>query len=444
MPFSSLPALLSRCFAALAAALDHRSAPRLLVLLVGALFARGRGTVTSWFRPAGITTDFRPAYRALAAAGRRAEGLAVRVLLLALGPLLTPCRRLVFAIDDTPTPRYGPGVEGAGLHHNPTPGPAGEPFVFGHVWVTLAARARHPRWGILARPLLSRLYIRAQDVPALAKDYCWRFRTKLALAAELIGWLVAWVRTWAEQIGVVADGGYAKKPLLKAAKAAAVTVVSRRRKDAALRTVPPQKRRPGQRGPRPTYGPRRIDLAKRAGQTRGWERLECVQYGAKRVKQVKTFLATWAPASGLLRVVLVKEARGWVAFLCTDPCAAAADILEVAADRGALEQALGDVKEVWGAGQQQVRHVYASVAAWHVCGWLYTLVEAWSWDRAEAELVDRVASPWDSPTRRPSHADKGKALQRQAVAGEIQAAVAAGADPGRFQELARRLFNLAA
>jgi hypothetical protein len=27
----------------------------------------------------------------------------------------------LFALDDTPTPRYGPCVEGAGLHHNPTP-----------------------------------------------------------------------------------------------------------------------------------------------------------------------------------------------------------------------------------------------------------------------------------------------------------------------------------
>jgi hypothetical protein len=29
-------------------------------------------------------------------------------------------------------------VQGAGIHHNPTPGPAGEKFVYGHIWVTLA------------------------------------------------------------------------------------------------------------------------------------------------------------------------------------------------------------------------------------------------------------------------------------------------------------------
>src|SRR4051794_21041670 len=65
MPFSHLPALLSSWFALLVTALDHRSAPRLALLLCGALFARGRRTVTSWFRAAGITDAFRPAYSAL-------------------------------------------------------------------------------------------------------------------------------------------------------------------------------------------------------------------------------------------------------------------------------------------------------------------------------------------------------------------------------------------
>ena len=46
----------------------------------------------------------------------------------------------------------------------------------------------------------------------------------------------------------------------------------------------------------------------------------------------------------------------------TDPEAGVVDILEAAADRGAIEQANKDVKEVWGAGQQQLRNLYANVA----------------------------------------------------------------------------------
>jgi hypothetical protein len=64
MSLLQLPALLSAWLTDIAAALDRRSAPRLLLLFVGALFAKGRRTVTSWFRVAGITTEFRHAYNA--------------------------------------------------------------------------------------------------------------------------------------------------------------------------------------------------------------------------------------------------------------------------------------------------------------------------------------------------------------------------------------------
>src|SRR5438105_1326487 len=195
MPLSHLPALLSAWFAQIVGGLDKRSAPRLFLLLRGALGARGRRTVTSWFRAAGITGAFRQAYNALWAAGRKESMLAYRLLAAVVRPLLArlPGERLLFAIDDTPTARYGPCVRGAGVHHNPSPGPAGERFVYGHLWVTLAWLARHPRWHTLALPLRALLYVRARDVPALAKDYPWAFRTKLELAVELARWLKFWL-----------------------------------------------------------------------------------------------------------------------------------------------------------------------------------------------------------------------------------------------------------
>src|SRR5438105_6548378 len=128
MSFSHLPPWLSGVFDRFAAWLDRRTALRLPVLLVGALLASGRRTATSWFRAAGITDDFRPAYHTIYAVGRRVDQLAITAWLTAR-PCLTTSRRLLLAIDDTPTPRYGPCVEGAGIHHNPTPGPAGEKFV---------------------------------------------------------------------------------------------------------------------------------------------------------------------------------------------------------------------------------------------------------------------------------------------------------------------------
>ena len=116
-------------FSILASALDRRSAPRLAKLLLGAVLARGRRTVTSWIRAVGLGPEFRPCYTAVAAAGKQADGIAARLVAEVVKPLIASDSRVTLAIDDTPTPRYGPHVQGAGVHHNPSPGPAGSPYV---------------------------------------------------------------------------------------------------------------------------------------------------------------------------------------------------------------------------------------------------------------------------------------------------------------------------
>jgi hypothetical protein len=223
----------------------------------------------------------------------------------------------------------------------------------------------------------------------------------------------------------VADGAYAKKDVLKEAKALGMTVVSRLRKDAALRTVPGP-RPAGKRGRSRIYGKGVVDLAKRAGRRRGWSCDVFDLYGGREEKRYKTFLATWRPAGDAIRVVLVDEPTGWRAYFCTDPEASVADILTTIADRFSLEITFRDVKEVVGAGKQQVRFVHASVGAFHVCLWTFTMTGAWAWKRSEEELVDRSASPWDSPLRRPSHADKRRAWRRALLGEEIRAALRPG------------------
>src|SRR6185295_10351098 len=129
--------------------LDARSAPRLACLFLGAVLARGRRTVTSWIRAAGLGSEFRPCYTTVAAAGKRTDRFAVRLVYEVVKPLLAGLNRLVLALDDTPTARYGPHVQGAGVHHNPTPGPAGSPYVYGHVFVVLGLLTVHPEWGVI-------------------------------------------------------------------------------------------------------------------------------------------------------------------------------------------------------------------------------------------------------------------------------------------------------
>src|SRR5262245_60015123 len=105
-------------FSALASVLDPRSSPRLATLFLGALLARGRRTVTAWIRAAGLSADYRRCYTTLSAAGRRADAVAARLVETVARPLLAGATRVVLALDDTPTPRYGPHVQGAGVHHN--------------------------------------------------------------------------------------------------------------------------------------------------------------------------------------------------------------------------------------------------------------------------------------------------------------------------------------
>jgi len=112
----------------LAAALDGRCRWRLGILLLGVVWGSGRRVVAAWIRAAGLSDDYRVYYYFLQSVGRRWEAVGQEVLRLVLDRVLKDLPRIVFAIDDSPTKRFGPKVQGAGLHHDPTPGPAGHSF----------------------------------------------------------------------------------------------------------------------------------------------------------------------------------------------------------------------------------------------------------------------------------------------------------------------------
>jgi hypothetical protein len=190
LPF--LPLLWQDPRVSLASRLHQRHAGRLAILRLGALVAKGRRTVTSWIRAARVGRGWAAYYYFLAALGRRADVLAGLLLRIALRRL-APDGPLLFASDDRPTRRCGEHVQGAGVHHHPTPGPAAPKFHYGHVWVTLAWVVTHPLWGAIGLPLLGRLNIRHKDVPGIPRRLGWLFRTKLELAAVCAG-SSAWER----------------------------------------------------------------------------------------------------------------------------------------------------------------------------------------------------------------------------------------------------------
>lgn len=407
---------------ALSAPLHGRLAWRLTTVVAGILFASGRRTVSSWWRAARVGSGFRSYYYFLDSVGRKTKPIAAVLLRIVLDRI-DAGDRLVFALDDTPTKRYGPKVQGAGVHHNPTPGPAGSKFLFGHSWVTLSRVAHHARCGVIGLPLLGMLYVRKKDVPSLPVGAGVTFRTKLVMAAEMVTWLRSQLPSEAQPWAVV-DGGYTKREFLRPAMKAGFVVVARLRKDAALfdlpRVVPPDQKRG--RGRPPIYGKNRLSLAKRAGQTRGWTEVTVkTTTGRSVTKRFKTFLATWHPAGGVVRVVILKEDDGsWRPFLCTDVEASVEAIVQTVHDRWAIEQNYHDLKEVERIEQVQLRRAWANVGAFNLNLWVHTLIEVWAWGRPEASLSDRSDRPWDDASRRPSHADRRRALHRDLLTEEYQ------------------------
>jgi hypothetical protein len=428
----------------LAAGLHGRNRWRLSLIIMGIVFAHGRRTVTTWLRAVGIHDDFADYYYFLQPVGRKAKELGERLLGVLLVRLVSG-ERVLFAVDDSPTKRYGPCVQGAGIHHNPTPGPADQKFLYGHIWVTISLVLRHPLWHTIGLPLLGLLYVRAKDIGKIPAKYRWQFQTKLELAVRQMLRFAQLAKEAGKTVWVVADGAYAKRPFLKPLRAAGVTIVSRLRKDAALYDLPPKLKRGQRRGrgqPR-KYGKHRISLAKRAAHRQGWRTVECFLYGQSQTKTIKTFLATYPPAGGMIRVVIVKEEDGCEYFFCTDPDATPREILEAFADRAAIEQDFHDVKEVWGAGQQQVRNVWTNVAVYNLNLWVHTLLECWAWNKPAQEIRDRRDSPWDDPERRPSHADRRKALRREILRNEYLSLPGWLRRASRIRELYERLVQLA-
>jgi hypothetical protein len=143
-------------------------------------------------------------------------------------------------------------------------------------------------------------------------------------------------------------------------------------------------------------------------------------------------------------VVLVKEEHGWFAYFCTKADAGVQEILEAVADRAAIEQNFHDLKEVHGAGKQQVRNYWANIAVYHITLWWHTLIELWAWKKTQRQLTDRSDSPWDDANRRPSHADRRNALRRWCLENEFQSEAAASGSSRKIRRLWKRVLKLVA
>jgi hypothetical protein len=395
---------------ALSCVLHQRSAWRLVTIFTAMLFAKGIKTITSWFRAADINRCYKAYYYFIGSLAKKTENIATKLFEIMIRRIYKNASTVLAAIDDSHTPRYGPKVQGAGIHRNPTPTPDGRKFVYGHVWVTLSAIVRHKDFGTIGLPLLARMYVKAKD----AKTIGLAFQSKTEQAVELAKWAYNCCRSLGKRLWIVTDGGFTRASFLKPVIKTGVVVVTRLRKDAALYAEPkqPKKRKRG----RPRKYGKRIKLANIVNNPDGWFKVKAFLYGREEAKEVKIFRALYKPVGCTVQVLVVRESEAcFRAFLCTELDASAEQILQAVADRYAIEQNFSDLKEIEGAGQQQVRTLGSNIGAFHLNLWLHSMVELWAWDKSAKMLCNRSDSPWDDAGRRPSHADKCSVLRREVL-----------------------------
>jgi hypothetical protein len=395
---------------ALSCILHQRSAWRLAIILAAMLFAKGRKTVTSWLRAAGINRCYKAYYYFIGSLAQKTENIATQLFEIMVRRIYKNTNTVLAAIDDSSTSRYGPKVAGAGIHRNPTATPDGRKFIYGHVWVTLSAIARHKNFGTIGLPLLARLYIKSKDTKSVGLF----FKSKTEQAVELAEWAYNCCKNLGKRLWIVTDGGFTRASFLKPVIETGVVIITRLRKDAVLyaELKPPAKRKRG----RPRKYGKRIKLTNIVNNRNGWFEIKAFLYGKEEIKEVKVFKALYKPAGCLVQVLVVHESKDCVrAFMCTDLTASAVQILEAVADRYSIEQNFSDLKEIEGAGQQQVRTISSNIGAFHLNLWLHSMVELWAWNKSAKTLCNRSNSPWDNAYRRPSHADKCSALRREVL-----------------------------
>jgi DDE superfamily endonuclease len=296
------------------------------MLLVGAILAPGRRTVSSALRAMGLDQQkqFHRYHRVLSHA-RWSSREASRVLLGLLVEMFMPKGDpLVVGIDETLERRYGKKIAAKGVYRDPVRS-THEHFVksSGLRWVCVMLLVEIP-WAsrVWALPFLSAL--------APSERYAAKHGKRHKKITEWAWQLLLQLRRWYPQreIVAVADGAYASLKLLDRCRSLSrpVAFITRLRLDAALYTPAPA-RRPGQIGRPRLKGERLPNLSVVAeAATTVWKLTTITNWYGERERMVEIASATavWY-STGLFAVpvrwVMVRDPRGEFktqALLCTD------------------------------------------------------------------------------------------------------------------------------
>jgi hypothetical protein len=305
------------------------------VLLVGAILAPGKRTVSAILRVMGLSdeTQFQNYHRVLNRATWSGLRLSQILLGLLIAAFLAAGAPLIIAADETLERRKGRKIKQKGAFRDAVRSSKSRTVTsFGLRWLSMMLLVPVP-WStcVWALPFLTVLAPSEQANRANGK----RHKTSI----DWLGQMIAVVRRWvpARPIVLVVDGGLAAVKLgLRCSRLAVpVAYVSRLRLDAVLHDPPPAPLA-GKRGPKPKKGARQASLKARVKDpTTTWQAATVRWYGGvERVVDLASGTALWyTPGEDPLplRWVLVRDPQGKFApqaFFATDLDATAVQIVE--------------------------------------------------------------------------------------------------------------------
>lgn len=239
----TLPSALTSLIVAFAPLVSKPVRQHVQVLLVGAILAPGKRTVTSALRVCGLSQErhFQTYHRVLNRA-RWSSLRASRILLSVLIKNFAPTGALVFALDDTIERRRGEQIAAKGIYRDPVRSSHSH-FVkaSGLRWLSLMLTVRIP-WAerVWALPVLTCLCPSARYYESRGRSH----KKLTAWARQMLLQVKRWLPE--REMVVVADSSFAALELLGAVRQR-VTVITRLRLDAALYEPAPP-RQPRQNG----------------------------------------------------------------------------------------------------------------------------------------------------------------------------------------------------
>jgi hypothetical protein len=382
------------------------------ILLIGAILAPGKRTVTSALRVMGLSGErrFQIYHRVLNRAVwscRQASPILLRMLVAAFAPT----GPLVLVLDDTVERRWGPQISARGIYRDAVRS-SDSHFVktSGLRWLSLMLLAPIPWAGrVWALPFLTAL--------APSARYWEERKLRPKVLTDWARQLVLQVKRWMPQrtLVLVADGGFAALELLKCLSSRSVICVTRMRLDARLfNAAPPRKK--GAKGRPRLVGTRLPSLQQvLTDPNTAWQRLKFLHWyrETNRKVEVASGNAVWyhgglPPLS--IRWVLVRDPKGKFetrAILCTDPSQSLRQIVEWFLMRWPVEVTFQQVRAHLGVETQRQWSDLAIARTTPVLFGLFSIVTL---------LANRLARRGQLPVRQAAWYRKPRATFSDAIA----------------------------